>query len=94
MSNKPSAVHDVIIGPQDGGEPDLVITRCIQSFPNVTGGRNATIHYRCHGVESIDVQDPWEMGKSTPGSQIRLEFITGHVEYVTGVITEVDTLGR
>lgn len=94
MTTATPAVHDVTIGPQDGDAPDLVITRCIQSFPEVTDGRNATIHYRCHGVESIDVQDPWEMGKSTAGSQIRLEFSTGHVEYVTGVITEVGGLGR
>ena len=94
MTTETPSVHDVHIGPQNGAEPDLKITRCIQSFPEVTDGRIATLHYYCHGVESIDVQDPWEMGKSTAGSQIRLEFTTGHVEYITGVITEVGCFGR
>lgn len=94
MSSETPSVHDVHIGPQDGDEPDLIITRCIQSFDDIRDGRVATIHYRCYGVEAIDIQDPWEMGTNEPGSQIRIEFITGHVEYVTGVITEVAELAR
>lgn len=84
--------HEVHIGPEDSNGTELTIIRCFLTEPDPHESEYTTIKYRCHGVESIDVQDPWEMGTLEPSSTICVRFTTGVQEYVSGVIIEVEGL--
>jgi hypothetical protein len=80
------------VGPNTDDGETVEIIRCIQSRDDVTESENSVIRYKCQGVESVDVDDPWEMGGLQHSCQIGVRFVTGRREYLWGIITSTGSL--
>jgi len=87
--NDTATVH---LGPRNAESGlEVTIVNCYLSEDDVNDAEYTVLTHVCHGVEDIDVQDPWQMGTLEPASMIRLTFTTGRVENISGVITDVET---
>lgn len=90
--SEPATVH---VGPRLAEEGiELTIIRTFLSESDVHEATFTTVKYVCHGVEEIDVQDPWQMGSLEPSSVIGVHFVNGHREYINGVVKEFEVNDR
>lgn len=86
--NDTAKVH---IGPRNAESGlEVTIVNCFLSEDDIHDADYTVVTYICHGVQEMDVQDPWEMGTLEPASMISLTYTGGRVENLSGVIIDVE----
>jgi len=76
----------VKLGPKSDLGHSVEITR---GFEDGTEDYTTTaVKYHCQGVDSVDVDDPWQIGGGKL-CHIHVNFVNGESVYMYGVITDV-----
>jgi len=84
----------VNLGPREATDGlEVTIINCYLSEDDCLDADYTTITHTCHGVEEMDVQDPWDMGTLDPACHIGLTFTNGHKERLVGTIVDVEPEG-
>jgi len=89
-----SRTKTVHIGPQDSSEgQQLTIVRQFTADGEPISETRTYVEYVASGVVDVDIQDPYNMGTGDPESTIGVTFPSGHREYISGVITDIGSMG-
>jgi len=80
--------EEIELGPKDSIGYKVEITRGFEDGTEEYCTK--ALKYQCYGVDSISVDDPWQIGGGKV-CHIRVEFVTGESVYMHGVITDIQT---